>query len=179
MRASLTLAALAGLYMWQSTPRKMLVALRDPVARDTLVIAPMFQQRSAEVVDWVRANTTPDDRILADAAGGIYLKTGRRTSIALPEEPFTDRRAFVHPGRYVAERLLDDSVSVVVLWRSYALLLARQLSLVETRCPGTFKPLQPIMSTREPLFVNYFRVQRNEACLRGFLTDSGSKSGSR
>ena len=167
MATSLTVAALAAVYLWQSTPLKMLVALRDPVARDTLVIAPLFQQRSAEVVDWVLANTSPDDRILADAAGGIYLKTGRRTSIALPEEPFTDRRAFAQPGRYVAERLLVDSVSVVVLWRSWALLVARQLDFVEVRCPGTFKPLQPIMSTSEPLFVNYFRVQRNEACLRG------------
>jgi hypothetical protein len=88
------------------------------LARDTLVIGRLFQQRSAEIVDWVLANTSPDDRILADAAGGIYLKTGRRTSIAVPEEPFTDTRAFVQPGRYVAERLLADSVSVVVLWRS-------------------------------------------------------------
>ena len=177
--ASLTVAALAALYMWQSTPRKMLVALRDPVARDTLVIAPLFQQRSAEVVDWVLANTSPDDRILADAAGGIYLKTGRRTSIALPEKPFTDKGAFVQPGRYVAERLLADSVSVVVLWRSYALPYARQLDFVEARCPGTFKPLQPIMSTSEPLFVNYFRVQRNDACLHGLVTDSGGQSLSR
>ena len=177
--ASLTVASLAALYMWQSTPRQMLVALRDPVARDTLVIAPLFQQRSAEVMDWVLANTSPDDRILADAAGGIYLKTGRRTSIARPEEPFTDRRAFVRPGRYVAERLLSDSVSIVVLWRSYAHSLARQLDFVEARCPGTFKPLQPLMSTSKPLFVNYFRVQRNEACLRGLVTDSGGQSGSR
>lgn len=176
IRASLTLAALAALYMWQSTSRQMLVALRDPVARDTLVISPLFQQRSAEVVDWVLANTSPDDRILADAAGGIYLKTGRRTSIAVPEEPFTDRRAFVQPGHYVAERLLADSVSVVVLWRNKALALGRQLDFLEAQCPGTFKPLQPIMSTGEPLFVNYFRVQRNEACLRGLVTDSGGRS---
>jgi hypothetical protein len=176
--ASLTVAALAALYVWQSTPRQMLVALRDPSARDTLVIGRLFQQRSAEVVDWVLANTSPDDRILADAAGGIYLKTGRRTSIALPEEPFTNRRAFEKPGRYVAERLLADSVSLVVLWRSYALLLARQLDFVEVRCPGTFTPLQPIMSTSEPLFVNYFRVQRNE-CLRGLVTESVGRSGSR
>ena len=171
MRASLTVAALAALYMWQSTPRRMLVALRDPVARDTLVIAPLFQQRSAEVVDWVLANTSPNHVILADAAGGIYLKTGRRTSIAIPEEPFTDRRAFVQPGRYVAERILADSVSVVVLWRSWALPFAQQLDVVEKRCPGTFTPLQPIMSTGEPLFVNYFRVQRNETCLLGLVTN--------
>ena len=178
-RASLTVAALAALYVWQPTPRRMAVALRDPVARDTLVIGSLFQRRSAEVVDWVLANTSPDDRILADAAGGIYLNTGRRTSIALPEEPFTDRRAFVRPGRYVAERLLADSVSVVVLWRSFALALARQLEVVEARCPETFTPLQPIMSMSEPLFVNYFRVQRNEACLRGLVTESGGQSGVR
>ena len=157
----------------------MVVALRDPLARDTLVIGRLFQQRSAEIVDWVLANTSPDDRILADAAGGIYLKTGRRTSIAVPEEPFTDSRAFVQPGRYVAERLLADSVSVVVLWRSKGLPPSRQLDFVEVRCPGTFTPLQPIMSTTEPLFVNYFRVQRNEACLRGLVTDSGGPSLSR
>jgi hypothetical protein len=172
--ASLTVAALAALYVWQSTPRHMLIALRDPVARDTLVIAPLFQQRSQDVVDWVLANTTPDDRILADAPGGIYLKTGRRTSIAIPEEPFTDRRAFAQPGRYVAERLLADSVTVVVLWRYYALPFARQLDFVEVRCPGTFKPQQPIMSTGEPLFVNYFRVERNEACLRGLAAGSST-----
>jgi hypothetical protein len=171
--ASLTVATLAALYMWQSTPRRMLVALRDPVARDTLVIAPLFQQRSAEIVDWVLANTSPDDVILADAAGGIHLKTGRRTSIAIPEEPFTDRRAFVQPGHYVAERVLADSVSIVVLWRATALVFAQQLDIVEKRCPGTFTPLPPIMSTSEPLFVNYFRVQRNEGCLRRIVSDSG------
>jgi hypothetical protein len=176
---SLTVIALAALYVWQSTPRQVLVALRDPVARDTLVIASLFQQRSAEIVDWVLANTSPDDRILADAAGGIYLKTGRRTSIAVPEEPFTDRRAFVQPGRYVAERLLADSVSVVVLWRYNVLSLARQLGLVEARCPGTFQQLPPIMSTGVQLSVNYFRVQRNEACLRGLVTDSVRQSGAR
>ena len=176
-RASLTVAALAALYVWQSTPRRMLVALRDPVARDTLVIGPLFQQRSAEIVDWVQANTSADDRILADAAGGIYLKTGRRTSIALPEQPFTDRSAFVKPGRYVAERLLADSVSVVVLWRSFALPFARELDIVEARCPGTFKQVPPIMSMSEPLFVNYFRVERNETCLRSFVTDSSRQPG--
>ena len=176
---SLTVIALAALYVWQSTPRQVLVALRDPVARDTLVIASLFQQRSAEIVDWVLANTSADDRILADAAGGIYLKTGRRTSLAVPEEPFTDRRAFVQPGRYVAERLLADSVSIVVLWRYNVLTFARQLGLVETRCPGTFTPLPPTMSTGVQLSVNYFRVQRNEACLRGLVTDSVRQSGAR
>ena len=179
MAASLTVVALAALYVWQSTPRKMLVAIRDPLARDTLVIGALFQQRSAEIVDWVLANTSPEDRVFADAAGGIYLKTGRRTSIAVPEEPFTDRRAFEQPGRYVAERLLADSVSVVVLWRGTAPRLARQLDFVEVRCPGTFKPLPPIMSPGEPLFVNYFRVHRNEACLRWLMTDSRGQSGSR
>jgi hypothetical protein len=29
-----------------------------------------------------------------------------------------------------------------------------------------------IVTTGEPLFVNYFRVQRNEECLRGPVTDS-------
>jgi hypothetical protein len=177
--ASLTVVALVAAYMWRSTPRQMWVALRDPVARDTLVIAPLFQERSAEVVDWVLANTSPGDRILADAAGNIYLKTGRRTSIAVPEQPFTDRRAFVQPGRYVAERLLADSVSVVVVWRYFAIPFARELDFVERRCPGTFKPLQPIMPRTEPLFVNYFRVQRNEACLRGLLNNSGGQSLSR
>jgi hypothetical protein len=179
MVVSLTVTALAALYMWQSTPRKMLVALRDPLARDTLVIGALFQQRSAEIVDWVLANTSPDDRIFADAAGGIYLKTGRRTSIAVPEEPFTDRRAFVQPGRYVAERLLADSVSVVVLWRGTAPRLVRQLDFVEVRCPGTLTPVQPIMSMAEPLFVNYFRVHRKEECLRGLATDSGGRPRSR
>jgi hypothetical protein len=177
--ASLTVVALVAAYMWRSTPRQMWVALRDPVARDTLVIAPLFQERSAEVVDWVLANTSPGDRILADAAGNIYLKTGRRTSIAVPEQPFTDRRAFVQPGRYVAERLLADSVSVVVVWRYFAIPFARELDFVERRCPGTFKPLPPIMPTTEPLFVNYFRVERNEACLRGLLNNSGGQSLSR
>ena len=96
----------------------------------------------------------------------------------MPEEPYTDMRAFVKPGRYVAERLLVDSVSVVVLWRYYAYWFARQLDSVEVRCPGTFKPLQPIMSMEERQSVNYFRVQRNEACLRGLLADPES-SGSR
>jgi hypothetical protein len=171
--AALTMTALAALYMWQTTPRRMVVALRDPVARDTLVIAPTFQQRSAEVVNWVLANTSPDDIILADAPGGIFLKTGRRTSIAVPEEPFTDRRAFARPGRYLAERVLDDSVSVVVLWRSTGPMFGRHVDFVEQRCPGTFRQQQPVMSTDEPLFVNFFRVQRNEACLRGLASDAG------
>ena len=97
----------------------------------------------------------------------------------MPEQPFTDTRAFVQPGRYVAERLLADSVSVVVLWRYSALPFAAQLDIVEERCPGTFNPLQPIMSRTEPLFVNYFRVQRNETCLGGLVTDSGGQSLSR
>ena len=83
-------------------------------------------------------------------------------------EAETTREALV-----AAERVLDDSVSVVVLWRSTGPMLGRHVDFVEQRCPGTFTPQQPVMSTDEPLFVNFFRVQRNEACLRGLASDAG------
>src|SRR5438309_2297542 len=67
------------------------------------------------VVQWVRANTTPGDRIMADAPAAVYLYTARKTAAAAPAEPAFAPSVFQVPGRYLATRILEDSLTVIVL----------------------------------------------------------------
>ena len=64
--------------------------------------------------DWVRTHTATSDHILADYGAVYFLRTGRETSIGFPEQPFTIPSLLVPEGRYLARRLLADSVDVVV-----------------------------------------------------------------
>jgi len=52
---------------------------------------------------------------MADAPAAVYLYTGRKTAAAAPAEPAFAPSVFQVPGRYLATRILADSLTVIVL----------------------------------------------------------------
>jgi hypothetical protein len=108
-------------------------------------------------VVWVNRSTTPQDRIMVDAPAAIYLYTGRRTVPGQPTESPLGASVFETPGRYLAERVLDDSVTVVI-WAPPAPDFGRDILAVAAQCPRVLQ--------RVPTRAVYFRVARDEICLR-------------
>jgi hypothetical protein len=173
--AAAAAGALVAAFAMRGVPRSIVAALRDPAARDTLIVGALYQQRSAEVVGWVAVNTRPEDRVLVDVGGVVYLRTGRRTVVAVPEEPHTGPSVMRPVGRYLANRLLADSVDYVVVWRYKSPTLLAQVGRVELACPGTFELRPPVVPTTTPQFIRYFRVWRDEACLRRLVRELATR----
>jgi hypothetical protein len=131
------------------------VRLEDQSPVLTLALRSRF---IGDVSAWVMRSTTPRDRIMVDAPAAIYLYTGRRT---VPGEPTESRLAssvFGVPGRYLAERLLADGISVVV-WAPPAFAFQRDIEAVASRCPGT-------LAREATTHALYFRVTRDDICLQ-------------
>jgi len=128
----------------------------------TLVLA--VQSRHIYLLaGWVRTHTTSEDRLMVDAPAGTYLYTGRRTVPGSPTESGFGAPAFAVPGRYVAGRILADSVTVVAL-APPAPGLEQDIATIQARCPRVLQ--------REPAEAAvFFRVRRDEPCLRDAFLD--------
>jgi hypothetical protein len=115
------------------------------------------------VSQWLLAHTAPDDRVLVDSPAAIYLYTGRHTVAEAPAGSAIAPSIFSRPGRYLASRIRDDSVSVVVL-TDVTHDLARDIIMLFRRCPGT---LQPIGNARwwGASRAFFYRVARRDACV--------------
>jgi hypothetical protein len=112
-----------------------------------------------EVADWVTGHTRSDDRIMVDAAAGVYLYSGRQTVGADPTESHLGPSVFAVPGRYLARRILSDSLTVVVSTPEAAP-LSRDIAIVMARCPGVLN-----RHPASPRFPVYYRVHRDDPCL--------------
>lgn len=110
--------------------------------------------------DWVMHYTTPQDRIMIMAPSGVYLYTGRRTVSATPTESPLAPSVFAVPGRYLAERLLSDSLTVIVETPATSG-LSRDIRVIQTRCPGVLT-----RAAESPPVPVYWRVRRDDPCLR-------------
>jgi hypothetical protein len=104
---------------------------------------------------------------MVQAPAGVFLYTGRRAVSAVPTESPLAPSVFAIPGHYLAERILTDSVTVVV-WTPATVDLGRDIETVRTRCPQV---LARIPATPEPPV--YYRVNREADCLRSWLRDRG------
>jgi hypothetical protein len=116
----------------------------------------------ALVSGWIQGHTTSADRIMVDAPAAVYLYTGRRAVGGHPTESRFATSVFQMPGRYLAERILADSLTVVV-WAPGGgggdAGLDRDVATIGERCPRVL--------AREPAPVAVvFRVTRDERCLR-------------
>lgn len=160
----------ASLYLGQELGRAVARGAQTAGAgSEAVVFSRTFQQRSRDVTDWVRANTRPTDRIMAELGGGIYLRTGRQTVVAMPEEPFTGPTVLRPRGRYMAERILADSVTHIIAWSNTARSMAKHVDALNKECPGSVEPLPPFLPDTSRLITHYYRVHRDERCLRDFL----------
>ena len=128
----------------------------------TLILA--VQSRHIHLLaGWIRTHTTSEDRLMVDAPAGTYLYTGRRTVPGSPTESGLGPAAFAVPGRYVAGRILADSVTVVAL-APPAPGLEQDIATIQARCPRVLQPERAEAAV-------FFRVQRDERCLRGGFGD--------
>jgi hypothetical protein len=142
---------------------------RAPVADEDRSAVLMLALRSrfiSHTVGWVRALTVPEDRIMVDAPASVYLYTGRRAVAAVPPERLLGSSVFDVPGRYLASHMLADSLALVV-WAPPAPGLERDIVTIQARCPDALR--------REgPVFPAFFRIRRDERCLREQVLAAGA-----
>lgn len=122
------------------------------------------------VTQWLREQTTPGDRVLADAPAAIYLYSGRQAVSALPAQSPVGPSFFGRPGGYLAGRILADGITVVVLTQ-VTHPLARDVATVIERCPGVLQYAGGVQwwgASR----AFFYRVQRPDGCLSGTILGS-------
>jgi hypothetical protein len=135
------------------------VEYRIPVPRDGSIsyILVSNSRYIAALSQWIRGNTTPQDRVLVDSPSAIYLYSGRLTAPASPAEAEFTPSVFRQPGRYLAARILQDSITVVAIPGGKGML--RDIETVSRACPGVLRRAFPS--------AEIYRVVSDEACLRG------------
>jgi hypothetical protein len=172
IHAVLVLAAIAATWrqieLRASAERAYQTGALPPVEHRSPTITLSFRSRFIfQVATWIAQHTTPQDRIMVQAPAGVFLYTGRRAVSAVPTESPLAPSVFAIPGRYLTERILTDSVTVVV-WTPATVGLGRDIEAVRTGCPQV---LARIPATPEPPV--YYRVNREVDCLRPWLLDRG------
>ena len=73
------------------------------------------------------------------------------------------------PGRYFSQRILEDSVTVIVNHRPAGLngvLISASLSRIDGACPRVLQPETPLPVLRDSVAPAYYRVVRDDACPR-------------
>ena len=140
-----------------------------PVERVTSAFAPAFVERARAVSAWIARETPPGARILVDRGSLFYLRTGRPTAVAWPEEPNVGGgKLFRVLGRYHAERIVADSVDYVVAWGPKGRSTMVHLGMLEGRCPGLLVPAGPVPAAGDPVPSAFWRVDRGRVgCLAG------------
>ena len=135
-----------------------------------------YSRAIADITDWVKRRTTPNEHIMVSWGGAIYLQTGRRTSIPNPEEPTLGASVLADANRFYATRILEDSVDDVIIWDRAPGRAAALLRALATRCPGVMTEVDHDSSTTATRDgVRFYRVRRDPPCLVG---PQGSGAGS-
>ena len=116
---------------------------------------------------WLRAESRPDDRLLTPLSSALWLYTGRQGVNATPAEPNVGPSVFDVPGRFLATRVIEDDVNLLLLWNPN-FLISRDGATVQTACP---KALQFVHMTEEPTRVAIFRIRREDPCFRQRFLD--------
>lgn len=134
------------------------VSGQQPAARDASIffVLAVNSRHIAVLSDWVRTNTAPQDRLLVDFPAATHMYSGRLTAPASPSQSPYKPSVFEYPGRYLARRILDDSVTVVAIGIQGP--IVRDIETVTRTCPGV---LQRVVQSAE-----FYRVNRDDACLR-------------
>jgi len=135
---------------------------RAPAPRDVSIFYVLASNSRyiAWLSQWIRAHTTPQDRLLVDSPSGIYLYSGRLTAPASPAEPDFAPSVFRYPGRYLTARILQDSITVVAIGGGEGML--RDIGTISRTCPGVLR--------REVPSAEIYRVIGDETCLRSIAT---------
>ncbi len=158
----------------QLSIRRYAYSGEDPVAATGITYPSYFLKQNtgylALLSGWALRNTSRDDRMLVELPAGLYLHTGRRGVGSMPAENLVAPSVFEAPGKYIAERIAEDSVTVIGLG-SLATPLAAEVAMVQRRCPEALRFMGAASESGMPAF---FRVVHDDACLQA-LTDSSVK----
>ena len=111
---------------------------------------------------WLIAESRPDDRLLTPLSSALWLYTGRQGVNATPAEPNVGPSVFDVPGRFLATRVLEDDVNLLLLWNPN-FLISRDGATVQAACPDA---LRFEHMTEEPARVAIFRIHRDDPCFR-------------
>lgn len=129
-----------------------------PAQRDASIffVLAVNSRHIAAFSEWIRANTTPQDRLLVDFPAATYMYSGRVTAPASPSESPYAPSVFRYPGRYLAARILEDSVTMVAIGIRGRLM--RDIETISRACPQVLRRVVPT--------AEIYRVIRDDACLR-------------
>lgn len=115
---------------------------------------------------WLMTDSGPEDRLLTPLSSALWLYTGRQGVNATPAEPNVGASVFDVPGRFLATRVLEDDVNLLLLWNPN-FLISRDGATLQTACPDA---LEFLHMTDEPARVAIFRIHRSDPCFeREFL----------
>jgi hypothetical protein len=109
---------------------------------------------------WVGSSAGPDDRLLTPLPSALWLYTGRPGVNSIPALPNVGSSVFDEPGRYLASRVLEDDVTLLLLWNPNYL-ITRDAATVQQACP---EALEFLTLTEEPARVAIFRIRRDDPC---------------
>jgi hypothetical protein len=127
-----------------------------------LMVNSRFIERASE---WIRSNTAASDRVMIDNHSGIYLYTGRQTTPATPAESRLQRSQFEQPGRYLASRILVDSVDWLIVGVPSPGIVT-DVNTVIARCPGVLTRGGSGPGDTRLIY----RVRPENRCLAGLIT---------
>ena len=162
--------ALGGLALWVAVrqveiaidARGSAVAGQIPTKHSASFGALVNSRYIAVVSDWLTRNAGATDRVLVDSPTGVYLHTGLPAVGSTVAGNDMIRHAFGVPGAFLARRILEDGVTIVVLG-NLNLPIARDIATVMERCPGVLTYVGGVAGQPLPAF---YRVKPDERCLR-------------
>ncbi len=110
---------------------------------------------------------------MVDAPAAIYLYTGRHAVAARPAQSELMPDLFEPPGRYLASRIAEDGVSIVVM-TDIGHPIAREVSTFYQRCPGALKYLGNVTWAGESRAF-FYRVEKVNGCIRDLMLAQPSR----
>ncbi len=114
--------------------------------------------------DWLRDNAEPEDRVLAPLPQGLFLLTGLQGANATPFQA-VGQRLFAEEGHYLAERIRDQQVTLLVLW-GFDYAITHDVAGLQRICPDA---LLYQGTTAEPTQAIVFRIQHEDPCLVAWM----------
>jgi hypothetical protein len=156
----------------------LMVAMNGRARIESVRVGPesQFARGISDMVRWVSSSTSPDEHIMVGWGGAIYLRTGRRTSIPSPEESVLLPSVYASPNRFLAGRILADSVDDVIIWDRILGRAGPALRKLAAACPGlmTEAARDSAAASRE---LHFYRVRRDVPCLEAFANDENGNVG--
>lgn len=120
-----------------------------------------------EISEWVRANTAAGENILAEPAPGLFLHTGRKSVSSSPPRNFVRARDFEEPGEFLARRILQDGIDVLIVG-DLSGPMAAEVARVFQDCRGSIAFVStPELGERAAVY----RITEDRECLAGISHD--------